>query len=65
MPIIPVLALIYAGMLIENPKKREQFMGFVNEAGVSIEKAINSFMSMEKGGETKNEAPEPEPTEFH
>lgn len=62
---IQAIILLYTGMLIENPEKRKQFMGFVNSAGASVEKAVNGFMS--KGGEPQKESEpdnEPESTEF-
>jgi len=63
---IQAIILLYAGMLIENPEKRKQFMGLINSAGASIEKTVNGFMS--KGGAVKNEPAETtapdEPTEF-
>jgi len=48
MPLLQVLGLLYAGTLIENPEKRKKFIGIINGASVSIEKAVNGFMG--KGG---------------
>lgn len=65
---IPIQAAIflYAGMLLESPKRREQFMKFLNGAGTEIEKMAESFTG--KGGAVKNvpveTASEPESTEF-
>lgn len=65
-PLIPALALIYAGMLIESPTKRQQFMNFANGAGASVEKVINKVSDgIKDSGEANNESPEPESTEFH
>lgn len=64
MPIAQILTLLYAGMLLESPQKRQQFMGFINNAGVSVEKIISN--SMNRGGAVN--VPEPaapeEPAEF-
>lgn len=44
---IPIQAAIflYAGMLIESPKRREQFITLLNGAGTEVEKMINNFAS--------------------
>lgn len=52
MPIAQIIALLYAGMLIESPQKRQQFIGFLNNAGVSVEKIVNNFTN--KGGVAKD-----------
>lgn len=48
MPLPQVLMLLYTGMLLESPQKRQQFMGMMNSAGLSVEKVISGLMS--KGG---------------
>lgn len=60
---LQALALVYAGMLLESPVRREQLTKLLSGAGAEIEKVVKNFS--EKAGETKNESPEPEPTEFH
>jgi len=63
---IPIQALVflYAGMLLESPERRKQFMQFVNGAGTEIEKVIKEFG--DKGGAVKDEPVETaaEPEEF-
>lgn len=63
MLITRMIALIYMGMLIESPQKRSQFMGLVNNAGVSMENAIKGFT----GSSTPNLPPvevAPDESEF-
>lgn len=60
---LQAVALIYAGMLLENPARREQLTKFLNGAGAEVEKVVRNFS--EKAGDSKNESPEkPESTEF-
>lgn len=60
---LQALALIYAGMLLENPARREQLTKLLNGAGAEVEKVVKNFS--EKAGEQKYESPEQsEPTEF-
>ena len=60
---IQAIALIYAGMMIESPERRKQFMTFINSSGANIEKTINNLTS--KGGVANDdEAAAEESTEF-
>jgi len=60
---LQAVALIYAGMLLESPTRREQFTKFLNGAGAEVEKMVGNFTS--KGGVAKDDtAAAEEPTEF-
>lgn len=62
---IQTILLLYTGMLIESPQRREQLMKFFDGAGKEVEKVVNNFSK--KKPVTKNDTePEPtEPAEFH
>lgn len=42
--IIPAIALVYTGMLLESPEKRTSFINMLNGAGTTIEKSVNEFI---------------------
>lgn len=71
---IPFQSLIYlyAGMLLESPERRAQFMKFLNGAGTEVEKMLNGVIGnkgVNKGGAVKKDESEntaiSEPIEFH
>lgn len=43
MPIAQIAALVYIGMMIESPAKRQQFMKLINGAGAEVEKMMKDF----------------------